>query len=358
MTVAVPSLPRLLQLANLALPDLDSIARSSGAIQRFRQVASGLELLELCLLQALHNGSLRTTAALFAAAHRPITDVAVLYRLGRAAPFLRELLARVMADDATIPLRAVDASVLVSPGGSTSDWRLHLVLGIARDGVRPVAVELTPGAGRGNGEQLTRAAHPPGSLLLADRGLTTAAQIAGARDAGLRVLLRAALHNLALYAPDGGERLVAEALLAQARELDVGDCREWPVEVRVKGREQPIALRLIALRQTPTAANREQTRSARRASRNGHRRQASTAQQGEWLWLVTDVPAEEYDARECAQLYRVRWQIETYFKHLKSDLGLDQLRARQRSQVETWVLTKLLVAVLTSRLQRDLFPLG
>lgn len=352
------SVPELIAGLQPLLPaDREQLARSSNALRRTRVVHHADELLALCLINALNNGSLRTTAGIFSACYREISDVAVLYRLKHAAPFLRELLNHLLRDglppdDAA---RAVDATVLVSPGSNTSDWRIHAVLAIHGGAVQPVAIDLTAGAGEGTGERLTRAAHPADALLVADRGMSIASQIRDATDAGQRVLVRAALTNLRMTDDDTGKRIDPADLLRQAEELHSGECREWPVALHARGK-QPVRARLIACRQSPEAAERERRKVRRRASREGYRtRRSTTEEQSECVWLVTTLAAEHGPA-EVGALYRARWEIETWFKHLKSDLGLDRLRCKQREQVETWVLSKLLLAVVVDRLRPVLFP--
>lgn len=46
-------------------------------------------------------------------------------------------------------------------------------------------------------------------------------------------------------------------------------------------------------------------------------------------------------AAEIAELYSLRWQIELFFKELKSELGMHQYRFRRFEQVESWVAVVL-----------------
>jgi hypothetical protein len=51
--------------------------------------------------------------------------------------------------------------------------------------------------------------------------------------------------------------------------------------------------------------------------------------------LLTD--DESLSVQDVIELYRLRWQIELFFKELKSTLGLDRYRFREFAKVETWV---------------------
>ena len=44
-----------------------------------------------------------------------------------------------------------------------------------------------------------------------------------------------------------------------------------------------------------------------------------------------------WDARQIAEAYAVRWQIELFFKEMKSFLGLSSYRFRDFKEVEGWV---------------------
>jgi hypothetical protein len=44
-----------------------------------------------------------------------------------------------------------------------------------------------------------------------------------------------------------------------------------------------------------------------------------------------------WDARRVASAYAARWQIEVFFKEMKSELGLDNYRVRDFEEVEGWV---------------------
>ena len=46
---------------------------------------------------------------------------------------------------------------------------------------------------------------------------------------------------------------------------------------------------------------------------------------------------ESLSHRDIIELYQLRWQIELFFKELKSTLGMDRYRFRQFARVETWV---------------------
>ncbi len=46
---------------------------------------------------------------------------------------------------------------------------------------------------------------------------------------------------------------------------------------------------------------------------------------------------DDWDATRVVAAYAVRWQIEQFFKELKSELGLSRYRVRSFTEVEGWV---------------------
>ena len=77
--------------------------------------------------------------------------------------------------------------------------------------------------------------------------------------------------------------------------------------------------------------------------------------------MVTDLDAECLPAVQALELYRLRWQIELVFKRLKSLLGLGNLRAKNGALARTYLLSKLLGALLVEELSvraLSFFPWG
>ena len=61
---------------------------------------------------------------------------------------------------------------------------------------------------------------------------------------------------------------------------------------------------------------------------------------------VTNVPPERMSPAQVAEVYRLRWEVETYYKTGKSGLGLDELPSRQPHIVRTLVKAALVRASL------------
>jgi IS4 transposase len=85
---------------------------------------------------------------------------------------------------------------------------------------------------------------------------------------------------------------------------------------------------------------------------------AGRTRRGEVIWILTTLPAAQAPSAELLQLYRLRWQIELFFKRLKSLLHFDTLPSRQGPTARSWMLSRLLAAALAQKLAQPSGPLS
>lgn len=64
------------------------------------------------------------------------------------------------------------------------------------------------------------------------------------------------------------------------------------------------------------------------------------------LWLVTNLPAEQFSAEQIATIYRFRWEVEQLFRTLKMVGRLDHLQSANREVIHTFIYATLLGMVL------------
>jgi IS4 transposase len=69
--------------------------------------------------------------------------------------------------------------------------------------------------------------------------------------------------------------------------------------------------------------------------------------------VFTTLPATLLGASGVLELYRYRWQIELAFKRLKQLLKLGRLPHKTLDIARTWILAKLVVALLLETLYRN-----
>ena len=71
------------------------------------------------------------------------------------------------------------------------------------------------------------------------------------------------------------------------------------------------------------------------------------------LEATPSVADADGDAEEISELYKRRWQIELFFKELKSHLGIHQYRFRRFRRVEAWVDVCLITFMYLEWIRRD-----
>jgi len=331
------------------LPDnLSELAKASGAVKRWRNIKSGEELLRIILAYAMEDLSLRSTAAWSTQTALELKDTSVLHRLRKAPPLLEKVLAhlltqRLRAESAPGPeFRINDATILSIPGSQGTDWRLHVVYDPACCCLR--RVEITDHRG---GERLDRDRPRRGDIVCGDRGLAHARGIHAVTEAGAYVLLRMHWQNIRLQDARGRPVDMNQTL----KRADAGDAGTT-VYVPLAGKD-PVPARLL-IRPLPTeAANRSRQRLRRNAAKKGRTPQAPTLRLAGYFCVLTTLPEALASNDVVLELYRIRWQIELFFKRCKGLLHFDHLRAFHPDLVRTYCLAKLIEIALIQCLHEE-----
>jgi len=322
--------------------DLEASAVSKLAIRRRRAITTASDLLRLALGYSVCDFSLRQTAAwaeVSGLGH--LSDVAVLKRLRGAGDWLAHVVVRCLQERGVAVgrtsrrVRVVDATVVSRPGSRGTDWRLHL--GLDLEAGRISSFELT---GVEGGETLRRCALDRDEVVLADRAYSTVPGVASVLNRRGHIVVRLHWRVFPLLSTSGKPLDVDAAL----QTLAPGEVADWPVCFRHERRSY--RMRLIAMRKSAAATEREQLKVRHEASRKGRPVTAHSLQAAGFIVVLTDLPQDLVPAPEILELYRLRWQIEIAFKRLKSLLDLDRLRAKDPALARTYLYGKLLAAVL------------
>jgi hypothetical protein len=310
--------------------DLDALARETGAVKRFRTFGNGLQLLRAELLCASAN-SFRVAAEL--ASMSGLVDVsaeALFYRMNRSEDYLERILLHLVHRlnvPAGCKVVAVDGTSLSGPASKGADWRVHVGYGPVR-GI-PCSVVLTDSHA---GESLRRHSLQPGWLVLADMGYGTARNIHAAFEAGSDMLIRVPKSNIRLLdasgksadwkAMDGQVPATGPASFSLSVPVPPdGVGSGWSTKKAIA--HHPI--RLIGIR-NPL---------------------------GVVVWLATNMSEERLSNEDAGRLYRVRWQIELFFKRLKSLGDLDVLNSREGPTAKAALLAKLILLMLANLISNE-----
>ncbi len=144
------------------------------------------------------------------------------------------------------------------------------------------------------------------------------------------------------------------------RSIPEAEARESTVSF-VASDNSVVKCRLIALRKSAASAEVSRGKVLSDRERKGRSIDPRSLEAAEYIILLTNLEADKLSCYQALEIYRLRWQIEITFKRFKSLLNLDHLAAREPRMVQTYVLAKILGALLIEDLTDrylSFFPWG
>src|SRR5260370_2316165 len=187
--------------------DLEATARLRGACTGAREIRSAEPLLRLALAYGGLGMSLRETCAWAEGGGMvSLSDPSLLDRLCKAAPWLGDIVAALIAEQAKVPakrwagyrLRALDGTSICQPGADRTTWRLHVGYDLATGQVDQLELTDLHGA-----ENLQRLSYRPGDIVLGDRYYARPRDLRPVMEAGADFILRTGWNSLRLLQANG-----------------------------------------------------------------------------------------------------------------------------------------------------------
>lgn len=175
-----------------------------------------------------------------------------------------------------------------------------------------------------------------GSPRLFDRGVTARFTYDELSERNLSFVSR--LRPGSKHTPLGAERIVgpvASGNLCIESDMDVQLYKEG-------GSKALHTVRLIKASVLVTDKPRSKGKKGGRKSARSKDEAAETV-----IWFVTNISAADLSAAEVAALYRKRWDIEVFFKFLKSHLNFSHLLSRSRNGILVVMYVTMIAAILT-----------
>lgn len=335
-------------------------AKELGGVRRLRGASSIQNLLRTLLLHVGHGCSLRTTSVVAkAAGWASMSDVALLKKLRACEGWLQSLCVGLLKESqmrlpqtcAGMRFRLVDSTLVKEPGDTGSQWRVLYSLKVPEwqcDFFR-----LSPTKGAGNGESLKHYSIKRGDCLLADKGFSHLAGIDHVYGQGGHVIVRLNEQNTPLENEDGTAVALLEWLNPLNEPGQVGSLAAW-IRPQKNSTDSAgrIPVRLCAVRKSVEAVTLAQRKLRRREQLRGGTLRQATLDHSAWIVVLTTIDPKEMDAGKVLEWYRVRWQIELAFKRLKSLADVGHLPKKDAASSRAWVYGKLLIALLTEKMQR------
>jgi hypothetical protein len=333
--------------------DLKATARSRGAFTRAREIKNAETLLRLALAYGGLGMSLRETCAWAEAGGiASLADPSLLERLCKAAPWLGDIVAVLITEQAKVPagrwagyrLRALDGTSICQPGADRTTWRLHVGYDLATAQVDQLELTDVHGA-----ENLQRLTYQPGDIVLGDRYYARPRDLRPVIEAGADFIVRTGWNSLRLLQANGESFDLFAALAVQAEQ-------EGEVQVRIhEGMTgapppEPLILRLVIRRKDPEQAEVERKRLLKDAKKRGKQPDPRSLEAANYILLLTSLPADAFPPADILTLYRFRWQIELAFKRFKSLAGLDMLPAKKPELARAWIYARMIVAIIAEQI--------
>jgi hypothetical protein len=299
----------------------------------------------------VNDGGLRETVAQARAAGiADMSQVALLKRLRTSGSWLAWLgagLCRSLRDMARLPQglrpRAIDSTTVQGPASKGTEWRVHYALDLVS--LNCDWFELTDAHG---GELIERTPMQPGDVLIGDRNYLRPVGVRAAVEAGAHVLLRLRWSHPRM-SDEGGQAFHA---LQHARRLKVGEVGAWEVRLAVPNGES-ISGRVIATKLPAPLAAKAERRLTKTAQKKGKRSDPRSLEASHFVMLFTTLSEALIASADVLELYRFRWQIELAFKRMKQLLRFGRLPHKDPVAAKSWILAKLVIALLLETLYRN-----
>ena len=281
-----------------------------------------------------------------------LSDPSLLERLCKAATWLGDIVAALIAEQAKVPagrwagyrLRALDGTSICQPGADRTTWRLHVGYDLATGQVDQLELTDVHGA-----ENLQRLTYRPGDIVLGDRYYARPRDLRPVIDAGADFIVRTGWNSLRLLHANGEPFDLFAALAAQAEQEGEMQVRIHEGTTKAPPRE-PLILRLVIRRKDPEQAEAEQKRLLKDAKKRGKQPDPRSLDAAKYILLLTSLPADAFPPADILTLYRFRWQIELAFKRFKSLAGLDMLPAKKPELARAWIYARLIVAIIAEQI--------
>jgi hypothetical protein len=341
------SIARLLK----EMPDgYEEACFETNAIQRKRGITEPGDLMMLNMFHLLNGCSLMEISEVARLAKLgEVSDVAFMKRFENSNSWFKWIISKMVTNGAIqyqkpdwlkdYRVIAVDASDVTEKGRSGRLYHLHFALDIFSMESQQYTI-----TAQDVGESLKNFTVAEGDLFVGDRAYGTLSGIGHCLEGGGNFVLRLKTKSFKLYDESGME----VDLLMKLRSLECEGILGQNVYVRV-GKHERAAIRICAMKKS--VENIAETHKKMR--RNESKKQMTISDEAkefnEYVIVATNLPDSVGDC-QVMDLYSLRWQVEIYFKRLKSILNYGELPKRRTESVFAWLNGKMMMALLLEKI--------
>lgn len=326
--------------------DYEKECIEQGAIQRRRGVSSPADLMMLSMFH-LHSGcSLLEISEIARISNLgSMSDVAFMKRFEKCADWFKAINAKIASKglvDYKKPdwmkektVVGIDASTVAEKGRSGRMYRLHFALDLFK--MQSLDHKITDSS---VGESIVNFKLDKGYLVIGDRAYSTIKGIEHCvqNDAGYILRLRKSSFTLR---DEKGDKIDLPAAFTNLAENQYLDFEAYATNTA----KAKTPVRICALRKTHEAIAKAQKKIRCQERTKQYKMSDEGKLFNEYIVVVTNI-GNEVSAEEILNAYRFRWQIEIYFKRLKSILDFGELPKRRPDSAIAWLNGKLMIALL------------
>lgn len=325
-------------------------SRSTKALKRKRGIKSAEDLIKLILLY-LTGGYSQIEMSIIAKSLgiAEMSDVAFLKRFSKCQAWLEWIVSQIIPSSIieyklpksfeSYTIVALDANDVSEKGRAKRIFRLHYAINIMK--MCAVSFKITP---QSVGETLLNFDVKENWLILADRIYGTLTGIEHCIKANANFILRLRCNAFKLYNKDGSEinllGLLHDVTCHTAKSIEVY------VKLPTLGLTQ---LRICATRIPDDKLENVNSRNRRKASKKQIIVSNDALTMSQYVVVITALPTS-ISAWDIVSLYQLRWQVEIYFKRLKSILDFGNVPLVREDSIYTWLNGKLLVSLLIEQM--------
>ena len=320
-----------------------------GIIQRQREIKTPEDLMLLSLFHLVNGCTLLEISEIGRLAKiGEFSDVAFMNRFAKCAEWftwISEQLTRGIVANYRKPTfldqyRAIafDASDVMEKGRSGQTYRFHYGIDIFK--MSSVTYKITK---QEVGETLLNFELKRGDLAIGDRVYGTENGIIHCVGSQADYLLRLRTNCFAIY-DDHGDKI---DMLSKLGDLDYEESTDFSGCIHSGKTYTPV--RICAKRKPKEACEAALKKLRRRASKKQMQLSEKTEQFNEYIVIATSL-TDEATADDILEAYRYRWQVECYFKRLKSIMGFGDLPKKCENSSLSWLNGKIMVALMIETL--------
>lgn len=322
---------------------------STKAIVRKRDIKDPNDLMMLALFHLLTGCSLIEVSEISKLAKLgDISDVAFMKRFSNCNEWIKWILTAIQSSTSgviqyTIPdclakyrILAVDASDVVEKGASGRIFRLHFALDIGK--MHAAIYKITSNS---VGEHLRNFDLSQDDLVIADRIYSSITGIEYCLSRKCQYIARMRANSFKPYDSNGKQL----DLLSIMDGKDDGEVFAFMRKERGENAGQLLPVRICFKRKDKNALDSTRKKMKRKESKKQTTISPSAYKFNEYIVMATSLDSS-ISYKEIIELYRFRWQVELYFKRLKSILGYGELPKKSDKSIFSWLNGKLMIALL------------